>query len=99
MILEAKAWIEANMSDAHYDLAKVHAFLGDNDKAMSLLKQWKPNWGLHAWVDRDPLFESLRDLPEFKRLVVDLVAQIGELNKQVDEKVANGEFPTPQMIK
>jgi tetratricopeptide (TPR) repeat protein len=99
MIHEAKAWIEANMTDPNYDLAKVYSFLGEPDKAIDHLRQWKPNWGLHAWVERDPLFESIRDRPEFKQLVFDINAEIGKVGAQADERIARGEFPTPGMIR
>jgi hypothetical protein len=58
-----------------YDLAGVYAFLGEKDKAYENLRIYiqKPtenNWGLNI-IKTDPLFDSIRDEPEFQQIVKD----------------------------
>lgn len=99
LIYEAKDWIEKNMKgNPNYDLAKVYSFLGEKQKALKYLKNWKPDWGVQVWVEKDPLFENIRNEPEFKQLVQKFKSQIEELRKQAQVKIANGEFPTREMI-
>ena len=98
-IYEAKEYIEINIEDPNYDLAKVYSFLGEKQKALNYLRKWKPDWGLHAWVEKDPLFENIKNDPEFKQLAQRFKSEIEILRKQAEEKIKKGEFPTPEMIR
>jgi adenylate cyclase len=97
-IHESKAWIEKNMVDPNYDFAKVYSFLGEKQKALDYLSKWKPNWGVHVWVEKDPLFENIKNEPEFKQLVQRFKSEIEVLRNLAQEKIKKGEFPTPEMI-
>ena len=96
-ISEAKEIIE-KMNNPNYDFAKVYSFLGEKQKALKYLKNWKPDWGVQVWVEKDPLFENIRNESEFKQLVQKFKSQIEDLRKQAQVKIANGEFPTREMI-
>ena len=98
MINETKQWIEENNFNSAYELAKVYTFLGQPDAALRHLHAWKPDMGIHAWIDKDPLFESLRDLPEFKTLVREFQAEIEGIQQGIRAKIQAGELPTLAMI-
>ncbi len=57
----------------YYNIACVYAVLGDTDKAMAWLER-SVDTGFACWpfFRIDPHLESLREEPEFKRLVADL---------------------------
>jgi len=60
----------------YYDLAGVHAFRGDKDKAYENLRIFnqskiEPLWMVNGIKD-DPLFDSIRDEPEFQQIVRDV---------------------------
>jgi tetratricopeptide (TPR) repeat protein len=61
---------------AYYDLAGVYAFMGDRDKAYENLRAWArlpvcPIWWV-TFLKDDPLFNNLRDEPEFQQIVRDM---------------------------
>jgi serine/threonine protein kinase/Tfp pilus assembly protein PilF len=57
----------------YYNIASVHAVLGETDKAMAWLER-SVDTGFACWpfFRVDPFLESLREEPAFKRLVADL---------------------------
>jgi hypothetical protein len=62
-----------------YNLAALHAFLGDKDKAYENLRlvnqrQRMPLYMI-ANIKNDPLFDSIRDEPEFQQIVRDVEAK------------------------
>ena len=64
---------------ANYDLAGVYAFMGDRDKAYENLRVWAripvyPAWWV-ALIKQDPLFDNIRDEPEFQQIVRDVEAK------------------------
>jgi len=66
----------ASGKSAQYDLAAVYAFLGDKKKAFQNLKEWVkmpvcPLWWL-TYLKYDPLFDSIRNIPEFQQIVKDM---------------------------
>ena len=63
----------------YYDLAAVYAFRGEKDKAYENLRivnqrQMMPVWAVNMIKD-DPLFDSIRDEPEFQQIVRDVEAK------------------------
>jgi TolB-like protein/Tfp pilus assembly protein PilF len=64
---------------AYYDLAGIYAFLGDKDQAFKNLRvfnerQMLPSWAV--WYSKnDPLFDSIRNEPEFQQIVSDVEAK------------------------
>ncbi len=98
-INEAKDWMEKEMRNPYYDLAKVYSFLGEKQKALEYLGKWKVDWGGHVWVEKDPLFENIKNEPEFQQLVQRFKSEIEVLRNEARVKIASGEFPTPEMIK
>jgi tetratricopeptide (TPR) repeat protein len=67
----------------YYNIACVYAVLGDKDKAMAWLER-TVNTGFACWpfFRIDPHLESLREEPEFKRLVADLEHKYAALKIQ-----------------
>jgi len=62
--------------DANYDIAALYAFLGEKDKAYENLRivdkiHICPLWLLNL-IKNDPFFNSLRNEPEFQKIVHDL---------------------------
>jgi hypothetical protein len=65
--------------DANYDLAAVYAFMGDKEKAYENLRivakiSVCPLW-LSATIKDEPLFNSIRNEPDFQQIVNDLEAK------------------------
>jgi hypothetical protein len=63
----------------YYDLAAVYAFQGDKDKAYENLRIFnkKKMMGLPmvTWIKTDPLFNNIRNEPEFQQIVKDVEAK------------------------
>jgi tetratricopeptide (TPR) repeat protein/class 3 adenylate cyclase len=80
------------ISLAAYDLAGIYTFLDNKEKALRWLRQYEKEgfiWGYHAYIVIDPLFENLRDVPEFKaivRRVVDEKASVREKLKELERQ-------------
>jgi hypothetical protein len=64
----------------HYNVACIHALLGDADTAMAWLEK-SVDSGFACWpfIRTDPHLESLREKPAFKRLVGNLEQTYGGL--------------------
>jgi tetratricopeptide (TPR) repeat protein len=65
--------------NAYYDLAGIYAFTGEKTKAYQYLKQWAstpvaPFWWI-VLIKEDPLFNSIRNEPEFQQIVRDMEAK------------------------
>ena len=64
---------------AYYDLAAVYAFLGEREKAIENLMIFNEKKIIHHWmvllIKTDPLFDSIRDEPEFQQIVRDVEAK------------------------
>ena len=63
----------------YYDLAGVYAFRGDKDKAYKNLKIFNQKQRIPIWmptlIKTDPLFESIRNEPEFQQIVREVEAK------------------------
>jgi tetratricopeptide (TPR) repeat protein len=63
----------------YYDLAAIYAFRGDTDKAYKNLRiynqQQTENLGMVTTIKNDPLFDNIRDEPEFQQIVRDVEAK------------------------
>jgi TolB-like protein/Tfp pilus assembly protein PilF len=67
------------LGGAHYDLAGVYAFMGDKEKAYENLKLWAkipvyPYWWIVLFRE-DPLFDRIRNEPEFQQIERDVEAK------------------------
>ena len=72
---------------AYYDLAAVYAFLGDKDQAFKNLRvinerQMFPSWAVW-YIKKDPLFEGIRNEPEFQQIVRDMEAKYNAEHERV----------------
>jgi TolB-like protein len=97
-VLEGEAVIKG-MDIPGYDMAKVELFKGNVDKSLDLLEKWTPAWGLHRWVEFDPLFEELRDHPRFQALVARFKADQSRQSGQVDILSQSGKIPTLDLLR
>jgi len=63
----------------YYSLAALHAFLGDRAKAYEYLRLMNQRPRMPKWmikdIKNDPLFNSIRDEPEFQQIVLDVEAK------------------------
>ena len=64
---------------AYYDLAGVYAFMGNKIKAYENIKIFSQKGGMAKWaadlVKTDPLFNSIRNEPEFQQIIRDMEAK------------------------
>jgi tetratricopeptide (TPR) repeat protein len=71
----------------YYDLAGVYAFRGDKDKAYKNLKIFNQKQRIPIWmptlIKTDPLFESIRNEPEFQQIVRDIESKYQAEHKRV----------------
>jgi len=80
------------MKRAAYDLAGIHAFLGNKEDAYKWLRYYKNSGfkgGLEYYILHDPFFKNLRDEEEFKEIVSNahnineiVKSRISELEKE-----------------
>src|SRR5664280_1659883 len=65
--------------NAYYDLAGVYAFRGEKDKAYKSLKSFDQMQRIPLWmsmlIKTDPLFNSIRNEPEFQQIARDVEAK------------------------
>jgi len=63
----------------YYDLAGVYAFRGEKDKAYEHLRIFNQKQGMPKWmvilIKDDPMFDSIREEPEFQQIVHDVEAK------------------------
>jgi TolB-like protein/Tfp pilus assembly protein PilF len=66
----------AQLFYTYYDLAAIYAFRGDKDKAYENLKIFNQRQRIQLWmvnlIKHDPLFNSIRNEPEFQQIVRDV---------------------------
>jgi tetratricopeptide (TPR) repeat protein len=71
--------LEATRYFAYYNLAGVYAFRGEKDKAYENLRIFNRKIGMPLWaviiIKKDPLFNSIRNEPEFQQVVRDVEAK------------------------
>ena len=71
----------------NYDLAGIYAFLGEKDKAYENLKIYNKRkyiyQGMVTWIKTDPLFNSIRNEPEFQKIVRDQEARYNKEHERV----------------
>ena len=66
----------SSLKEAYYKLAAVYAFRGEKDKAYENLRIFNQKQRMGFWretmIKDDPLFDSIRDEPEFQQIVKDV---------------------------
>jgi TolB-like protein/Tfp pilus assembly protein PilF len=71
----------------HYDLAGVYAFLGQREKAYQYLREWETRKSFPLWwvslFQTDPMFDSIRNEPEFQQILQDVEAKYQAEHEQV----------------
>ena len=78
-----------------YDLASIYAFLGQKEEAYQMLRAYAElgfNFGLEKYITIDPIFESLRDDPEFKAIVKRAQEEKTSIRAQIREMEERGEL-------
>jgi len=69
----------AKLSWVNYDLATVYAFKGKNDKALEYLRLFNQEQSMVFWwitlFELDPLFDNIRDEPEFQQIAREVEAK------------------------
>jgi TolB-like protein/Flp pilus assembly protein TadD len=82
---------------AYYDLAGIYAFRGETDKTYENLrifnqKQRMPSW-IVTIIKNDPLFDSIRDEPEFQQIVRDVEAKYQAEHERVRKWLEENDLP------
>ncbi len=86
MISISNEHIESGYTSAldYYNIAGVYAFLGEEDRAFEYLRLfnqedpdniWEVGIGMLTLIQNDPLFDGIRDEPEFQEIVDDVEAR------------------------
>jgi TolB-like protein len=86
-----------HMSFAYYDLAGVYAFRSKKEEAyenLRILNQIKiaPLW-LVTYINNDPLFNSIRDEPEFQQIVRNVEAKYRAEHERVRKWLEENDLP------
>jgi hypothetical protein len=81
----------------YYDLAAVYAFTGEKKKAYENLNVFNqrprmPLWAVNMIKD-EPLFDNIRDEPEFQQIVRDVEAKYLAEHERVRKWLAEQELP------
>ena len=70
---------QAGVYFSYFDLAGTYAFRGEKNKAYEYLKMFNRKEKMPIWIldyfQTDPLFDSIRDEPEFQQIVRDVEAK------------------------
>jgi len=80
----------------YYDFAAVYAFRGETEKALENLRIFNqkvrmPYW-MHFLINVDPLFDSIRDEPEFQQIVKDVEAKYQAEHERVRKWLEENEM-------
>jgi TolB-like protein/AraC-like DNA-binding protein/Tfp pilus assembly protein PilF len=71
----------------HLGLAMYHAYQNESQKAIEHLKLFSKEDNYQYWVilfcDKDPIVDSIKDLPEFKKAKQDIDARFWETHKKI----------------
>jgi len=81
---------------AYYQYAKTYSAMGMIDSAYYYLEKAvaePPLWGMSDFMERDPLFESIKDEPEFQRLVGIAREKVRLRREEVRELEKSGAIP------
>jgi hypothetical protein len=69
----------AQLYYTYYDLAGVYAFRGEKEKAYENLRSFNQRQRMPLWmailIKNDPLFDNMRNEPEFQQIVWDVNAK------------------------
>lgn len=76
-----------NLGGARYDLAAVHAFLGENDKAIEWMNRiFKDgSWFDFYYTQIDPMFDPIRNDERFQAIINREKARIEKMKKKVNQ--------------
>jgi len=102
---EANRWFEIMKSlirehgheSPDYEYAKIYSAKGMIDSAYFHLQKAvaEPlHLGLSDFIERDPLFENIKDEPEFQRLVQNAKEKVNKKRDEVRKLEESGEIPT-----
>jgi TolB-like protein/class 3 adenylate cyclase len=79
--------------NSFYKLAQIHAFLNQNEKALKYLREYERlerAFSYYNYILIDPLFENLRDDPEFLEIVNKAQIEKEEIREQVEKLEKEG---------
>ena len=94
-ISKIQSAIEEGRSTGNIHLARIYAYLGDRESAIKYLKEYaktKFQKGWHDFILIDPMFESLRDDPEFIAIVKKDQDEKAAIRAQIREMEERGEL-------
>ena len=75
-----------------YDYAGISAFSGDKEKAMSIIRKWKWQWGSVYLIQHDKLFDNLRNEKEFKEMVGKAIDEKTKLREKIRKMEESGKL-------
>jgi TolB-like protein/Tfp pilus assembly protein PilF len=84
---------------AAYDLAGIYAFFGEKNEAYQWLRKYEKDgfiWGFHKYILIDPLFENLREDPEFKTIIRRVESEKAAIRTQIREMEEREELALSQ---
>ncbi|HYK46963.1 MAG TPA: adenylate/guanylate cyclase domain-containing protein [Parafilimonas sp.] len=75
-----------------YDYAGICAFKGDKETALRILRQWKWSWGSPYLIQRDKLFDNIRNDKEFRDIVRKAVDDKARVREKIDKLEEEGKL-------
>ena len=90
-LLKLQSSVDEDRSSYEYALASIYAIQGDHEKALEHLTEFAEIES-DEFILIDPLFESLRDDPEFLAIVKKVQKEKAELRDQIKEMEERGEL-------
>ena len=80
----------------HVNLAMYYSYKGDAEKAIEHLQLFSKEDHYHYWtvifIPVDPLFDDLKDLPEFKRIFKNIERKFWRSHKQIKASLEEKEL-------
>lgn len=77
----------------YYDLAGIYAFLGDREQSYQNLKNFSQSKNSFLYmitlIKNDPLFESIREEPEFLHIIADMEQKYQKVHEDVGKWIAD----------
>ena len=92
-LIESEKALEKGYFWSNLDLARIYAFRNNKEKSLKYLREYENILfmrGEHDYILIDPLFENLRNDPDFLEIVHRVQAEKAELRAQLDALEAEG---------
>jgi tetratricopeptide (TPR) repeat protein len=91
-LMEKSYQLYLKKDPSSYDMAGLYAWRGDKDNAYRILRNFDWGWTSAYLIQFDPLFDNLRNDPEFKEMLSKVLEKKKQQRDQLRELEAKGEL-------